>query len=248
MRQIWKNFCRIALLALLAAICVAYLAFPAAASSEDEVDESMQTSLASTADSLAKAIVTLSQEEIDSYKESGDDFTIKTMEVWEENREELGDFVNLGTAEVEKTSDGYSVRLPAEFAKQNAELIFLCDVDGVPTDFSIDVQYPMSVLLQRAGMNTLMGLGIVFAMLIFLTLVISLFRFLGKAEKEPGPELAGTVPLPVPEKHHTHIEQEKAHKELAAVIAAAIAAYEGTSTDSFVVRSIRKANRKKDRW
>ena len=36
--------------------------------------------------------------------------------------------------------------------------------------------------------------------------------------------------------------------ELVAVIAAAIAAYEGTSTDSFVVRSIRKANRKKEKW
>ena len=33
--------------------------------------------------------------------------------------------------------------------------------------------------------------------------------------------------------------------ELVAVIAAAIASYEGTSTDGFVVRSIRKANRNK---
>ena len=39
--------------------------------------------------------------------------------------------------------------------------------------------------------------------------------------------------------------QEADNSELIAVIAAAIAASEGTSTDGFVVRSIRKINRKK---
>ena len=111
------------------------------------------------------------------------------------------------------------------------------------------------MLLQRAGLNTLMGLGIVFAMLLFLTFVISLFRFIGKAEEKPQTEVED-LPTPVqnqiqmqkPLKAAQPAKTEIDDRELVAVIAAAIAAYEGTSTDGFVVRSIRRADRRRARW
>ena len=105
----------------------------------------------------------------------------------------------------------------------------------------------MSVNLQRAGLNTLMGLGTVFVMLIFLSFVIYLFRFIpglveGKKKKQeaaPAPETTTVVAAPAEETEAVD------DTELIAVIAAAIAAAEGTTTDGFVVRSIRKVNRKK---
>lgn len=247
MEQTLRRICGIAALA----ICLlTYLAWPAFAASE-AMDDGMEAGLVSTAESLSEAIVELSQEEIDSYKESGDAFTASVMEAWENNRDELGQFKSLGESVVEEVSGGYSVTLQAQFANHDAEMVYLFDGSGIPTSFSMNVQYPMSVLLGRAGMNTLMGLGIVFAMLVFLTFVISLFRFISKIEGKSQPE-TGTMPEPelvqtVQIQQQPVISQQD-DQELIAVIAAAIAAYEGTSADGFVVRSIRKASRKKSRW
>ncbi len=215
------------------------------------IDEEMRANLINTAESLSEAIVELGQEEIDAYKDSGDDFTVTTMEAWESSRDELGDLKSMGESEAEKTADGYVVRIPVAFSRQDAQFVYLYDQTGTPTSFSIDVQYPMQVLLERAGLNTLMGLGIVFAMLVFLTFVISLFRFIGKTE-EKAKEGIEIEELPLPVRAASESEEEdrvlQDDQELVAVIAAAIAAYEGTSTDGFVVRSIRKADRRKNRF
>lgn len=236
-----------AVLFILSVLAVLILMPIRAEASGDGIDEDMRSTLINTAESLSEAIVELGQEEIDAYRESGDDFTVTTMEAWESSRDELGDFKSLGESAAEKTADGYLVRIPVEFSRQDAQFVYLYDQTGTPTSFSIDVQYPMQVLLQRAGLNTLMGLGIVFAMLIFLTFVISLFRFIGKTEEKPQLEVED-LPLPVQAQAPVHQDPAQDNRELVAVIAAAIAAYEGTSTDSFVVRSIRKADRRKRRW
>ena len=62
-----------------------------------------------------------------------------------------------------------------------------------------------------------------------------------KLKKE---EAAAPAPAPVPVAA-APVQEETDNSELIAVIAAAIAASEGTTTDGFVVRSIRKINRKK---
>lgn len=244
MKQIWKRIYRTALLALVVWMCVAV---QAGAAPKDSIDANMRDNLTNTAESLSQAVMELSQDEIDSYKESGDAFTVMTMEAWESSRDELGDFKNLGKPEIEIISDGYSVKMLGEFSKYEAEFVYLFDKTGMPTSFSLDVQYPMSVLLQRAGMNTLMGMGIVFAMLIFLTFVISMFRFIGGAGKKPRKEEERPVPAQA-QMRPQPVAVQQDNGELVAVIAAAIAAYEGTSTDGFVVRSIRKANRRKEKW
>ena len=62
---------------------------------------------------------------------------------------------------------------------------------------------------------------------------------MAEAVQEPVPAAPAAVQEPV--------EEELADdQELVAVIAAAVAAYEGTSADGFVVRSIRKS--KKRNW
>ena len=241
-----------AALAVLAVLSILSILMPVRAkASGGGIDEEMRANLINTAESLSEAIVELGQEEIDAYKASGDDFTVTTMEAWESSRDELGDLKSLGESAAEKTADGYVVRIPVAFSRQDAQFVYLYDQTGTPTSFSIDVQYPMQVLLERAGLNTLMGLGIVFAMLVFLTFVISLFRFIGKTE-EKAKEGIEIEELTLPVRAASESEEEdrslQDDQELVAVIAAAIAAYEGTSTDGFVVRSIRKADRRKNRF
>ena len=100
--------------------------------------------------------------------------------------------------------------------------------------------------MEKAALNTLMGLGTVFVILAFLIFVISLFKYIPglvegkKKESKPAPA-AAAAPVAEPV-----VEDVTDDGELVAVIAAAIAASEGkTSTDGFVVRSIRKINRRK---
>ena len=93
----------------------------------------------------------------------------------------------------------------------------------------------------NAGLNTLLGMGTVFSVLILISLIISGFGLINGGTKKKKPAEVKAV-----ETTTEVIEEELSDDtELVAVIAAAIAAYEGqTSTDGFVVRSIRRANRR----
>ncbi|MBP5178295.1 MAG: OadG family protein [Lachnospiraceae bacterium] len=98
----------------------------------------------------------------------------------------------------------------------------------------------------EAGLNTAMGLGIVFCALAFISLIISLegkiFGAFGKKKAAPKtPEVpAAPAPAVAPE-----VEEDTDDTELVAVITAAIYAYEAENggevpADGLVVRSIRR--------
>ena len=92
-----------------------------------------------------------------------------------------------------------------------------------------------------AAGNTLMGMGTVFLVLIFISLLISCFKFIPQImDKLSKKSSVGEKPEVVEEISETVTANEEDDSELIAVIAAAIAASEQTSTDSFVVRSIRR--------
>ena len=111
----------------------------------------------------------------------------------------------------------------------------------------------MAKKLADAGINTLICISVVFCILIFIALIISLFSFINKAEaavarKKKEKEEAGRLEADAVNNTVTQIEQKEQSElvddlELVAVIAAAIAASTGTSTDGFVVRSIKKVRR-----
>ena len=98
----------------------------------------------------------------------------------------------------------------------------------------------MGEILTKAGLNTLLGMGTVFAVLIFLALIISTLKYIPmllegmskKSEEVPAAKETAVEEVAVVE--------ETDDLELIAVITAAIAAQEGTSTDGFVVRSIKR--------
>ena len=102
--------------------------------------------------------------------------------------------------------------------------------------------------MKNAALNTLMGIGTVFVILAMLIFLISLFKYIpgsgAQQVKKKKEEAAAPAPAPVPVAA-APVQEETDNSELIAVIAAAIVASEGTTTDGFVVRSIRKINRKK---
>lgn len=125
----------------------------------------------------------------------------------------------------------------------SAILEYSLDRKGKPLLISVNVNHSTGEKLASAGLNTLLGMGMAFTVLIIIALVISAFPLIGKlAEKKPETDKAITkqsmenVTAQIADK-----EDLSEDAELVAVIAAAIAAYEGSaSTDGYVVRSIRK--------
>ena len=119
------------------------------------------------------------------------------------------------------------------------------DKDGqIQTDdsgnysFKFDEYKTLGQKMQKAGLNTIMSMSIVFLVLIFISLLISCFKFIGligkgKADKTPVAAAAPTAPAA------SEPENLVDDLELVAVITAAIAAASETeSADGLVVRSI----------
>ena len=106
--------------------------------------------------------------------------------------------------------------------------------------------------ISDAGINTVICLAVVFTVLIFISFLISLFKYIPKLEaalskKDKKTELAENAVVNTVSQIEVKEEEEELSDDLGlvAVITAAIAASAGTSTDGFVVRSIRRSNNSK---
>lgn len=216
----------------------------------DEVTDDEVANYKSAAETLISQIAGFSDEEIETYLAQNDAFTTATMESWKGVKDELGAYSSIVSQDVEKDGDVVTISTVAQFEKAKADVVLMLDLgQQMYTSMTYSVQYSLAANMQRAGMNTLMGIGIVFLMLVFLSFVIGLFKYIEKfqnvgkkkaAEEAPKAEEA---PAPTIAQSEAADEDFADDLELVAVISAAIAAYENTSGDSFVVRSIKKSNK-----
>lgn len=221
-------------------------AVPCTVLAADPMDPNVQASLIATVEGLTESIVSLGDADIENYLASGDDFTINAMNSWVNAREELGELQGLKDTTVEFSDGQYVATVPADFSGYDADFVYVFEENGTPLSMNVNVKYPLSVNLERAALNTVMGLGTVFLMLIFLSFVISLFKYIpGLVEKRAKQPEEAPAPISASAPAAVISEPVPDDTELIAVIAAAIAASEGTSPDGLVVRSIRKINQKK---
>ena len=164
--------------------------------------------------------------------------------------EEIGTIVNVGEAEARIDDDQIIVTVDVEGEKKNAtaEIIFSNDMFMMMESAALNPVTSIGAMMGKAALNTLIGMGTVFIVLILISLIISCFRFIPKIQakfekKDKTPEVKPSVSVTAAPVVEEAVEEED-DLELVAVIAAAIAASEGAaSTDGFVVRSIRKVNR-----
>lgn len=136
-------------------------------------------------------------------------------------------------------------------AERTVEMVMLYDEDMNITGISFNPVYTMGENMTRATLNTALGMGTVFTVLVLIMFIISGFKIIyniqnasekKKASKNIKEEAVDQTIAQIIEK-----EEYADDLELVAVISAAIAAYEGSSsTEGFVVRSIKK--QKKDGW
>ena len=107
-----------------------------------------------------------------------------------------------------------------------------------------------SGVIKTALLNTVIGMGIVFVVLIMISLLISLFKFIPMlfgGNKKKVEEVVVPVAATTEVKEEELSENLVDDTELVAVITAAIMASMGEEApaDGLVVRSIRRTNRKK---
>lgn len=96
-------------------------------------------------------------------------------------------------------------------------------------------------VMANAGVNTLLGMGTVFTVLILIMCVIYSFNLFNGSSKKPAKVEEKKTGVDNAVAQIAANEEVSDDTELVAVIAAAIAAYEGSaSTDGYVVRSIRR--------
>ena len=171
-----------------------------------------------------------------TYDELGD---IKTSEGFQGTYKVSGDEIIVSVPVTgTKTDSNGNVRTAT------AELIFTNDIFLTLKSCALNLDQSMGELMTKAAMDTLMGMMTVFAVLILISIIIwamgGIPKLQAKLAKKPESKKEESIDNTIAQ----IVEKEESTEddtELVAVIAAAIAAYQGSqSTDGFVVRSIRK--------
>lgn len=240
-------------LALCMAVCLFALAgCSQAAETEEEIDPSIKMTLQQGTKQYLDLFSSMTEEELQqaliTSAKNKDTVMQSALKSWESVMDDLGALVSDETADVEIVDDGYAARIQAQFEKRNAEFSLIVDEDlSVISSITISPEYTTGEKLAKAGMNTLMGMGVVFLVLIFISWIISMFKYINKFEEGMKKKAAAPAPAPAPAPVQAPapapVQEEEVSDdtELISVIAAAIAASEGKETaEGLVVRSIKR--------
>lgn len=180
---------------------------------------------------------------------------LTAVESFNKAMDTMGGITEIGdaTARIDDKQIVVEVDIKGEKKNAKAEIIFSNDIFLCLESASLNPISTVGELMGKAALNTLIGMGTVFVVLILISLIISLFGFIPKlqaasakrreekkARKAAG-ENTGIDNAVAQITAQEEVADAADDLELVAVIAAAVAAYEGAaSTDGFVVRSIRR--------
>ena len=170
--------------------------------------------------------------------------TIGLYNSWNSTKDELGelkeavDVNNINVKVSDETSELCTISVKLEFEKRECTFEFVINTDYTLESGAINPSY-----------TTAEKMGTVFVVLIFISFIISLFKYISVFENRKKEQKEDTASVGVDNAIAQVVSNEEENVEddleLIAVITAAIAASEGTSTDGLVVRSIRKVNNRR---
>lgn len=229
---------------LMVSVCLMILGLTACGKTDPKsVDYNGYTydQLKTVTQNTVSTLVNMTDEQAAAYAASEDEMTQNIVNRWEEATSGVGEYVGLSDFTITKSGDTLTCEQVIKFEKREVILTYVYTYYSMEVeDVTVDKIYTMGEKMSKAAMNTLMGMGTVFVVLILISLVISCFKVFSYMEKKKTTtqEVSGAVA----EAKETAVPQtaQQDDLELVAVIAAAIAASTGTSTDDFVVRSIKR--------
>ena len=178
----------------------------------------------------------------------GEDGLASGLTSWIGVMKDTGAFVSILSSDTELGEDDqYVCVVQAQFENRNVEFKAFYTMDPQsqnlnPVSLTFSPEYTVGENMAKAGMNTLLGMGTVFLVLIFISILISCFKFISVFENKMKAKNTAPAPAAAPVAAPAAEEEELVDDlELVAVITAAIAASTNSSTDSLVVRSIKRA-------
>ena len=164
---------------------------------------------------------------------------------WKEAVADEGDFQGFG--DFTMTESNKTMVMEQILNYTNRDLSFTVVFDTTTdtpelTSMTFDKVYSLGEKMGKAGMNTLMGMGTVFVILILISIIIYAFRIIPylQNKKKNAADATAAKEDKVVEQIAQKEELVQDDLELVAVISAAIAAATGSSTEGFVVRSIKR--------
>lgn len=215
----------------------------------EAVDETIKASITMITQQNLEALTSYPEADIlamiEQYEDDGNTTMAASLDSWLTTKEEVGNLVQLGEINVTQKDRQFVAVTKATFEKRPATLTVYYDRTGSIANIEYVPFYTLGENVGRGAVHTLIGMGTVFIVLILISLIISVFSLIPKLqEKLAKKEAPVAAPAPVAAvPAAAEAEEELADdSELVAVIAAAIAAYEGTSAEGFRVRSIRRSN------
>ncbi len=228
---------------LIAVLCLCMLGLAACSKTDPTtVDyngysyDDLQTNCQGTVQTLAS----MTDEDKQYYLENSTEIIANLINRWDEAVEEYGSFVDFGDFEITKSGKTLTAAQTLHMEDRDVILTYVYTYYSMELeDITIDGVYSVGEKMSTALMNTLMGMLVVFCVLIIISLIIYCFNIFPYLEKKKAAK-SEPAKSDVVTQIEVREEQQTDDGELIAVIAAAIAAAEGTSTDGFVVRSIRR--------
>lgn len=247
MKRVWLVLCMVACLFALTACA------NTAEAEEETVDAQTASYICQVSESLLQQITSFSAEEAEAAEarltKEKQTVLASGLTSWQNVMGDTGAFVSIinSTTGLDE-DDNYYCTVNAQFDNRKVEFKIFYSMDDQniePSSISFAPEYTTGEKMAKAAMNTLLGMGTVFCVLIFISILIYCFKFIGilenrvKAKNAPAPAPVAAAPAPVVEEAEE--EELVDDLELVAVITAAIAAATNASEDGLVVRSIKRA-------
>ena len=202
-------------ISLLGLILILVLSFTGCGKSE--TTEYDQATLEQYAEFVVQNFEAMTTEQLDSFSDmrdlqldtqlmnaglpvDGEDF-LTMISSWEAAEEECGAYVEHGDSTMEVKNDGVSLTSEAKYENRDADIVFSFDEKGNMESMDVSAHYSTGEILEKAGLNTVLGMGTVFAVLILISLVIYCFNFIPNIQAKFGKkkEEKAEAHRPVPE-------------------------------------------------
>ena len=182
--------------------------------------------------------------QIEQYE--SDDVIYAALTNYEKALTDMGDYQSVTDHEI-IYDDGILMNVSVQGSLRPAIVEIMLDEELALVNIATNVTYTFGEIMTKAALNTLMGMGTVFAVLILIIALISSFALIPKIQaafsgkKEEKKVVETKVVQQIVKNEEIAYEDVTDDTELVAVIAAAIAAYEGSgSASDYVVRSLKR--------
>lgn len=178
---------------------------------------------------------------------------VNGLHSWASAQEDMGPVVSITGMNADYDEQGKNIIVTLDIAGANrtaqVEAIYKDDLYHTLDSITTNINWTFGEKMEKAGLNTLLGMGTVFIVLVLISLIISLFGLIPKMqEKFSKKENTETKEAAVDNTIAQIVakEEQTDDLELIAVISAAIAATRTSGAEGdFVVRSI---VRRKSQW